>query len=268
MTDPDEPSIKSTVTYEVDGAVATITLNRPDRLNAIVPGMGERYAELLRTADDDPDVRAIVVTGAGRGFCAGADLSILAEGRDALDQYLDGQSVDSLPTVALRLRTPVATAINGPCAGIGFVLAIAADARFASSTASLSTSFVRLGLVAEYGVAWLLPRLIGLPAATDLLLTGRTIDAQEALALGLVQSVHGDALEAARAWARGVAQSSSPSAMAAMKRQLLEADTQTLDAAVDSSLNEMRAAFDRPDLLEALTARLEKREPQFPPWVG
>lgn len=258
-------STEDSVTYEVDGSVAIITLNRPDRLNAIVPGMGERYSELLKRADADPGVRAIVVTGAGRGFCAGADLSVLSEGREALDRYLDGQDIDTLPTVALTLGTPIATAINGPCAGIGFVLAIAADARFAATTASLSTSFARLGLVAEYGVAWLLPRLIGLPAATDLLLTGRTIDAAEALSLGLVQSVHGNALDAAMAWARGVAAHSSPSAMAAMKRQLLEADTQDLTAAVEGSLNEMRAAFDRPDLVEALTARLEKREPQFPP---
>ena len=252
------------VRYEVQDGIALITLNRPDRLNAIVPGMGEMYAHLLRRADADPAVRAIVVTGAGRGFCSGADLTMLAQGREALDGYLDGQDADTLPTVALRIGTPVATAINGPCAGIGFVLAIAADARFAAPSATLSTSFSRLGLIAEYGIAWLLPRLIGVPRATDLLLTGRTIDALEAESLGLVSGVHEDPVAAAIAWARNLADSCSPSAIAVMKRQLLAADTQGLDDAVMSSLDEMRAAFQRPDLAEAITARIEKRPASFP----
>lgn len=252
------------VRYEVQDGIALITLNRPDRLNAIVPGMGEMYADLLRRADADPAVRAIVVTGAGRGFCSGADLTILAQGREALDGYLDGQNADTLPTVALRIGTPVATAINGPCAGIGFVLAIAADARFAAPSATLSTSFSRLGLIAEYGVAWLLPRLIGVPRATDLLLTGRTVDAIEAQSLGLVSGVHEDPVAAAFAWARALADSCSPSAIAVMKRQLLAADTQSLDEAVMSSLDEMRAAFQRPDLGEAIMARIEKRPASFP----
>jgi enoyl-CoA hydratase/carnithine racemase len=258
--------LSDNVTYEVDGPVAIITLNRPDRLNAIVPGMGEQYAQLLRQADADPAVRAIVVTGAGRGFCSGADLSILAEGRDALDLYLDGQTVDTLPTIALRLDTPVATAINGPCAGIGFVLALAADARFAAPTATLTTAFARLGLVAEYGVAWLLTRIAGLPVATDLLLTGRTVDAQEALSLGLVQAIHDDVRAAAVAWGKEIAASCSPSSHAAIKRQLLSADQQGLEQAVETALVEMRESFARPDLAEALMARLEKRAVQFPGW--
>ncbi len=268
MTDDLAVPIEDTVTYQVDGGVALITLNRPDRLNALIPGMGERYADLLRQADADPAVRAIVVTGAGRGFCAGADLGVLAEGGDSLNRYLDGQSVDSLPTVALRLGTPVATAINGPCAGIGFVLAIAADARFAGPAATLSTSFARLGLVAEYGVAWLLTRLVGLPTATDLLLTARTVDAEEARAIGLVGSVHADPVAAALEWARALAETSAPSSIAAMKRQLLAADRQSVDESVEMSLNEMRASFERPDIREALVARLEKRPPQFPGWPG
>jgi enoyl-CoA hydratase/carnithine racemase len=209
-------------------------------------------------------VRAIVVTGAGRGFCSGADLTVLAEGREALNGYLDGQDADTLPTVALRIGTPVATAINGPCAGIGFVLAISADARFAAPGATLSTSFSRLGLIAEYGVAWLLPRLVGVPRATDLLLSGRTIDAEEARAMGLVTAVHEDPVAAAQAWARDLATNCAPSAIAVMKQQLLAAGTQGLDDAVLSSLEEMRAAFDRPDLAEAIMARIEKRPASFP----
>jgi enoyl-CoA hydratase/carnithine racemase len=253
------------VRYEVVDRVAVITLNRPDRLNAILPGMGEQYAALLHRADADPGVRAIVVTGAGRGFCSGADLTVLAEGRDALDGYLDGQGVDTLPSAALRIGTPVATAINGPCAGIGFVLAIAADVRFAAPAATLSTSFSRLGLIAEYGAAWLLTRLVGLANATDLLLTGRTLTAEQARAMGLVGSVEEDVLGAAMAWAADVAAGCSPAALAVMKRQLLEVDTQDLTQAVESSLVEMRAAFQRPDLTEAIMARLEKRDVDFPP---
>lgn len=257
--------MSDTIRYEVEDQVAIITLDRPDRMNALLPGMGEEYADLLRRADADPQARVIVVTGAGRGFCSGADLSVLAEGRDALDGYLDGQGVDTLPTAALRIGTPVVAAINGPCAGIGFVLAIASDVRFASPTATFATTFSRLGLVAEYGVSWLLPRLVGTAHATDLLLTGRTITATEALEMGLVNAVADDALTAARAWATDVAQNCSPSAMAVIKQQLLTAGTESLPQSVDRSLTEMRAAFQRPDLVEAISARLEKRATEFPP---
>jgi enoyl-CoA hydratase/carnithine racemase len=256
------------VRYEVSDGIALITLNRPDRLNALLPGMGDIYAELLHRADADPQVRAIVVTGAGRGFCSGADLSVLAEGRDALDGYLDGQHVDTLPTAALRIGTPVATAINGPCAGIGFVLALCADARFAHPDATLSTSFSRLGLIAEYGVAWVLTRLAGLATATDLLLTGRTLTAAEAHDRGLVNAVDVDVVGAAMAWAHMVADNCSPAAMAVIKRQLLEVDTQDLSTAVDTSLAEMRAAFQRPDLGEAVMAKIEQRPPSFPGYAG
>ncbi len=254
-----------TVLYEVRDRVALITLNRPDRLNALVPGMGDSYAALLARADADPDVRAIVVTGAGRGFCSGADLSVLAEGPEALNGYLDGQHIDTLPTAALRIGTPVATAINGPCAGIGFVLAISADARFAQPTATLSTSFSRLGLIAEYGSAWLLTRLVGLAAATDLLITGRTLTAEDALRIGLVNEISDSALDTALAWAEDVAANCAPTAMAVIKRQLLAADRQSLAESVDLSLVEMRAAFARPDLQAAVAAKLAKVPPAFPP---
>jgi enoyl-CoA hydratase/carnithine racemase len=174
-TSPD-PSIL----LEFRDSVALVTLNRPDRLNALTADMGPNYAQLLRDLDADPGTRAIVVTGAGRGFCSGADLATLGGSVDELQGYVSGQDVSTLPVVALTLGTPVATAINGPCAGIGFVLAVSADARFVHPEATMSTTFAGLGLVAEYGIAWLLPRLIGLPAATDLLLTARTITGVQA----------------------------------------------------------------------------------------
>lgn len=258
-TSPD-PSIL----LEYRGSVALVTLNRPDRLNALTANMGPNYAQLLRDLDADPGTRAIVVTGAGRGFCSGADLATLGGSVDELQGYVSGQDVSTLPVVAVTLGTPVVTAINGPCAGIGFVLAVSADARFVHPEATLSTTFAGLGLVAEYGIAWLLPRLIGLPAATDLLLTARTITGVQAGEIGLAQ-VSADPLTDALGWAQSVAASSSPTSVATMKRQLLEADQLSLRDSVASSLKDMSRAFELPDLAEALTARAEKRAPQFPP---
>lgn len=255
--------LQSTVVVSNRAGIATITLNRPEQLNALLPGMGELYADKLRAADEDPDIRAIVVTGAGRGFCAGADLSLLAQGPEALQGFLAHQTAQTLPTVALTLRTPVITAINGPCAGIGFVLAVAADRRIASRGARFTTAFARLGLVAEYGIAWLLPRLIGLPHATDLLMTGRMVEAQEAADIALVDEVVDDALEGAYAWARDIVEGCAPRAIGDIKEQLLAAQSQTLDQAVGESLEKMATAFSRPDLAEALLARVERRAPRF-----
>lgn len=262
MSEP-EGGLEGTIRYEVADGVAVITLNRPERLNALLPGMGEHYADLLRRADADPDVRAIVVTGAGRGFCSGADLAVLALGADVLSGYAVTQ--EGLPTVALTLGTPVATAINGPCAGIGFVLAIAADVRFAAPTALMSTSFSRLGLIAEYGSAWLLTRLVGLAHATDILLSGRAVAAEEAARIGLVTAVDDDPLARAMDWARDVAAHCSPASLAVIKAQLLSVDRQEMGEAVDVSIAEMLASFRRPDLAEALAARQEKRPPTFAP---
>lgn len=257
--------LDGTIDYRVADGIALIVLNRPDRLNALLPGMGDAYAALLRRADEAPDVRVIVVTGAGRGFCSGADLSVLAQGADALDGYSDGQDIDTLPTLALRISTPVVTAINGPCAGIGFVLALCADRRIASRTASFGSVFSRLGLIAEYGSAWLITRLAGLSVAQDLLISGRTIDADEALRLGLVNEVVDDALASAMAWARDVAERCSPTAMGIIKRQIAGAQGQTLEEAVDISIAEMRSSFRRPDFALAIDAMAHKHPPAFPP---
>lgn len=251
------------VLVERDGALGLITLNRPERLNALVPGMLAGYVTALREFDEDPAVRVILVTGAGRGFCSGADLSVLAQDPSVLDGYLDGLSMESLPTVAFTLRTPVVTAINGPCAGIGMLLALCADVRFASTTASFSSAFSKLGLVAEYGIAWVLPRLIGLGAATEILLSGRTVRPDEAAQLGMVTTVSDDAVSTARAWAADVAASVSPHSIAAMKRQFLSASSSTLDQAVDISLAEMKASFAGPDLAEAIAAKAAGRPPEF-----
>ena len=252
------------ITYETRDRVAVITFNRPDRMNALLPGMGVQFADLMRKADLDPDVRAIVITGAGRGFCSGADLSVLAEGADALDGYGVGQDVDTLPTIAWRIGTPVITAINGPCAGIGVIHALCADRRIASHGATIGAVFSRLGLIAEYGAAWIMTRLAGLAVAQDLLISGRTVDAREALRLGLVDEVVDDALARAMEWATDVAQNCSPTAVAVIKHQLAMVDSQSLPDAVDVALAEMRASFRRPDFGMAITSRMAKQAPEFP----
>jgi enoyl-CoA hydratase/carnithine racemase len=206
-----------------------------------------------------------VITGEGRGFCSGADLSVLAEGADALDGYGSEQDVDTLPTLAWRIGTPVVTAINGPCAGIGVIYALCADRRIAASTATIGAVFSRLGLIAEYGAAWIITRLAGLATAQDLLISGRTIDAPEALRLGLVDEVVDDALGRAMEWARDVADNCSPTAVAVIKGQLADVDSQTLPEAVDLALTHMRASFRRPDFGTAVMARLAKEAPVFPP---
>ena len=174
------------VLVQRDGGVALVTLNRPDKLNALTPQMQLRYVELLRELDADPQVRVVVVTGAGRGFCSGADVAALADTEKLLSFAPD---VEQLPTVALGVRKPVVAAVNGPVAGIGFALMLACDVRFVAAQARIGTTFSRLGLVAEYGTSWLLPRIVGTSRALELLLSGRAVDADEALRIGLVDQV-------------------------------------------------------------------------------
>jgi enoyl-CoA hydratase/carnithine racemase len=246
----------------VDG-VATVTLNRPGKLNALTPQMQHRYADVLRELDADPRTRVIVVTGAGRGFCSGADLSSLAD-TDRLNSYSPDPSL--LVTVALDTRKPVVAAVNGPVAGIGFALMLACDVRFLAETARVTTSFARLGLVAEYGLSWLLPRIVGTARALELLMSGRTIDSDEALRMGLVHEVvtGGPVLGPAMAWARDVAGHCSPRSLAHIKRQVYGDCERTRDDALRRSLSLMVDSFGWGGLQEALAARQEGRAPVFP----
>jgi len=253
------------VELDVRDGVAIIALNRPDKLNAVTPGMAARIGEMYRWCDADPAVRAIVLTGRGRGFCSGADLAVIAGGVDALADFVANPS--TFPVDALTIRKPVIAAINGPVAGVGIAYVAAADVRFASSEARFTTSFARLGLVAEYGLAWLLPRLIGRQAAADLLFSGRTIDAAEALRIGLVIAVvdPGALLEHATCYARELAQRCSPRSLAVIKEQLLaDADSDRVSS-FDRSVRLMLESFTAPDLAEAIAAGQERRPPRFPP---
>ena len=178
------------VLYSTAGGVAVVTLNRPDRLNAWSPDMTAGYLAALDRATADSQARVVVVTGAGRGFCAGADMSLLqglSEGgpRIAVAERPPYQMEPAVPK-------PVIAAINGACAGLGLIRALYCDLRFAVRGAKITTSFARRGLVAEYGIAWLLPRIVGLPNALDLLMSGRTLLAEEAAEIGLVDRLVDD----------------------------------------------------------------------------
>ena len=249
------------VLVEVVDGVATVSLNRPDKLNAVTPEMAARLGDHLRAVENDPGVRAVVLTGRGRGFCSGADLAVLGAG----PQSLAGFVTDPATFPVLDLRKPLIAAVNGPVAGVGMAYITGADIRFAAATATFTTSFAPLGLIAEYGLAWLLPRLIGQPAATDLLLSGRTIGAQEANRLGLVSAVLApdELLAHATAYARDLARRCSPRSMAIIKQQLR--DDPTRDVAFHRSLELMVESFEAPDLAEAIRARTERRPPAFPP---
>jgi enoyl-CoA hydratase/carnithine racemase len=254
----------------VEGGVATITLNRPERLNAWTGEMGHAYFDLLEECEASADVRAIVVTGAGRGFCAGADMAELqALGDGKLDEI--AMVPDERPqTFALTISKPIVAAINGACAGLGLVHALMCDIRFAAADAKLTTAFVRRGLIAEHGISWVLPRLVGPARALDLLLSGRVVLGEEAAELGLVNRAvePGRLLEEAHGYARELATYSSPSSMATMKRQVYADLTRELPEALAEANRLMGESFTQPDLVEGVASFVERREPNFAPLGG
>lgn len=265
------------VAYDVDEGVATVTLNRPHRLNAWTGRMHEEYRWALARAEDDPAVRAIVVTGAGRGFCAGADATAL-DGHVAAGAYDSGVRAPlAEPGYGVRpefdhafafhfgMATPVIAAVNGPAAGVGLVLACFADLRFAALDAKLTTSSGRLGLPAEYGLSWVLPRLVGVGHATDLLLSSRVVLGEEAERMGLVnRAVPGDELlDVTYDYARRLATEVSPRATATAKRQIytdLHGDVGTAVQRAEELLEQM---VTEPDFAEGVAAMNEKRRPAF-----
>ena len=255
------------VLIEVSEGVAVLTLNRPDRLNAWTAEMGRAFFDLLDECAAREDVRVIVVTGAGRGFCAGADMDDLESigGGD-----LDGAraDLDERPqTHALRIPKPIIAAINGPCAGLGLVHALFCDLRFAAQGAKLTTAFARRGLVAEHGISWVLPRLVGPARALDLLLSGRIVLAEEALELGLVNRVSApeDLMGETLAYARDIAVNCAPSSMARMKRQVYTDLERGLAPSLEEANALMVASLLAEDFREGVASFLEQREPRFAP---
>lgn len=264
----------SEINYDVSDRIATITLNRPEQLNAWTPTMAAEVRIAMRSASDDDEVRAIVLTGAGRGFCAGVDMKRLSSisGTGQLDDSEKGpfdshsrKDFQRKNTYFPAVPKPIIAAINGPCAGLGLCLALFCDMRFASEDASFTTAFARRGLIAEHGISWTLPRLVGQSAAADLLLSGRKFLAPEALRLGLVDRVHPakDLLSATFAYVKDLAELSSPRSLRIIKRQLWETSTQTLDEAMDVADAEMALSLKSEDFKEGVRHFVEKRPPAF-----
>jgi enoyl-CoA hydratase/carnithine racemase len=267
------------VLYEVSDRICTITLNRPEKLNAWTRQMHFDLKDAMHTAGADPEVRAIILTGAGRGFCAGADMgglqAIQASGSASADRSTKAQSAldgaSTLPEFRMNysyfpaIPKFIIAAINGPAAGLGLVIPLYADLRFAAESAVFTTAFAQRGLIAEHGVSWLLPRLVGLPAAMDLLCSARKFRAPEALSLGLVSRVIPDdkLMAETRAYATLLANTVSPRSVAVMKRQIWEAEFQTLAEATTQANHEMELSFQTADFKEGVAHFLEKRAARF-----
>ena len=261
------------IRYAVDEAVLTVTLDREDRLNAVDPQMREELVEAFAAADRDPEVRAVVVTGSGRAFCAGADVSGGSSTFDSssngwasdVEEFRDGGGRIALQVFACR--KPVIAAVNGVAAGLGATMLLPMDLVLASTTARFGFVFTRRGLVPEASSTWFLPRRVGMSVAAEWLYTGRMVGAEEARAAGLVRSVHepDDLLDAAYALAHEIAQNAAPVAVAMTRQMLwrLSGAPHPIEAhRVDSRMNYLLGAS--PDVAEGISAFLEKRPPHFP----
>ena len=265
------------ILYEVRDRIATITLNRPEALNAWTDVMAEEVWQATHAAERDDDVRVIVLTGAGRAFCAGGDVT-------GFKSHYDGDFPRSLlhklpraydfsrrPDYQSRaayfpaLGKPVIAMLNGAAAGLGLVHALFADLRFAADDAVITTAFSRIGLASEYGMAWALRNVVGHANALDLLLSARKVRAEEALRLGLVNQIHPrDRLaDATYAYAKELAEECSPRSLRVIKRQLWELPFQSLHEALMTDSAEMLQANVSEDFAEGKRAFKEKRKPRF-----
>jgi enoyl-CoA hydratase/carnithine racemase len=270
------------ILYDVADRIATITLNRPAKLNAWTMQMEKEVEQAMLAAGKDDDVRVIILTGAGRGFCAGADMANLdglAQSNNSAEMLkksmgdrLNGSRRDDVRPDFQKtysyfpsIDKPVIGAINGAAAGLGLVVSLYCDVRFASDQAKFSTAFARRGLIAEHGISWMLPRLVGVANALDLLFSARLIDAAEALRMGLVSRVipQDQFLGEVRKYAIEVATASSPRSTRVIKKQVYGALFQTLAEAIDVANEEMVQSFASQDFKEGVAHFLQKRAPAF-----
>jgi enoyl-CoA hydratase/carnithine racemase len=264
------------ILYEVQDGVATITLNRPDRLNAFTHVMLEELIAAFDASDADDGVRAVIVTGAGRGFCAGADLEGGGQTFDWSERHAAGEEVprDGGGRVSLRIfrsLKPVIAAINGPAVGVGITMTLPMDVRLVADGAKIGFVFARRGIVPEACSSWFLPRIVGISQAMEWVSTGRVFDAQEALRGGLVRSVHpgGELLAAASGLAREIADNTAPVSVALARRLMWDMLGQ--DHPMAAHRADSRAMFARgrsADAREGVTSFLEKRPARFPDRVS
>ncbi len=270
------------ILYDVADHIATVTLNRPEKLNAWTMIMEKEVLAAMRAAEADDQVRVIILTGAGRGFCAGADMGNLgnlaasADGGQRIKEILrdhlagtprEGALPDFQKTYSYMpaIEKPILGALNGATAGLGLVISLYCDIRFASDQAKFSTAFARRGLIAEHGISWLLPRIVGIANALDLLYSARLIDAAEALRMGLVSRVlpADQLLPEVRKFALEIAHAASPRSTRVIKRQVYAALFQDLGEAIDVANEEMIKSFKSDDFKEGVAHFVEKRAPAF-----
>ena len=261
------------ILYSVQDRIATITLNRPEQLNSWTDVMSEEVWQAMHAADTDAGVRIIVLTGAGRAFCAGGDITGFKSDnpRQLLDKLPRAYDFSRRPDFQSRttyfpsLSKPVIAMLNGATAGIGLIHALFCDLRFAAEDTVITTAFSRIGLASEYGMAWILNRVVGHGNAFDLLLSARKVKGTEAQRLGLINAVHPQEklAEATYAYARDLADSVSPRSLRVMKRQLWELPFQTLHEAVIADSADMLEANVCEDFHEGKRAFMEKRKPVF-----
>ena len=262
----------SPVLFELrDSGVAVVTLNRPERMNAWGGGLAGAFYRCIDRAEADPAVRVIVLTGNGRAFCAGADMGDLDTIGEASESSGETDVTKLVgerhPHFVTGLRKPIIAAINGACAGIGLTQALMCDVRFAAAGAKFTTAFARRGLIAEYGISWILPRVVGWGQSLDLLLSGRTFYAEEAKELGMVKEVVPleDLMPRALAYAEDMAVHCAPSSMAVIKRQIYGDALRNIHDTSATAEKLMHESMLRPDFIEGITAFFEKRQPSFPP---
>lgn len=282
--------------YNYENGIATITLNRPQKLNAWTRDMAAEVRDAMYRASEDDAVKVIILTGSGRGFCAGADMSELKDASSQetsnvisdksmtaeqkasiimgqkMEEEINPENPDNIRadfrkrySYLMAIKKPIIAAINGPAIGLGLVIPLYCDIRFASEKAVFSTAFSRRGLIAEHGFSWLLPRIVGIPNSLDLLYSGRTIDALEAKEMGLVNKVFPgvDFMKEVNAYAAELVKAVSPRSINVMKRQVYRALFQGLAEALTEADEEFILSMESEDFKEGIAHFLEKRPPRF-----